>query len=125
MMNTVLSLLTLLLVSISYGQDSSEKIYESALFQINVNGKQAYNCNIDHHTQLTADEMIAIEQNYLEKEGVFKVDFNEQTIDVYFFDPVSYETIEDLANLYFGEFLVSKPKKVHINNRALEVSESE
>ena len=122
------SIATFLILSVSYfsfGQDSPDKIYEHALFEITVNGKEAHTCTIDHHTSLSSDEMVEIEQNYLNKEGVFKVSFNEQTIDVFFFDPVNYEIIQDLAQLYFGEYLVSKPKLLKRSDSGLEVSDSE
>lgn len=124
-MKVSLTTFLLTIASTCIGQGSPEQIYENALFEITTNGREAQVCNIDHHTNLSSDEMITIEENYLKKEGVFKVSFNEQTIDVYFFEPVNYETVEDLANLHFGDFLVSKPKKVHINNLGLVVSESE
>lgn len=105
----------------SFGQDNPAKIYERARYEMAVNGREAWSCRIEQYTPLTSDQMIHIEDTYLMKEGVFKVHFidDNKTVEIFFFDPVNYEIVQDLARMYFSDFIVSKP--IHISMRGGEI----
>lgn len=111
---TILSVLSL--VTSVYSQEDPQKIYERARFEIAVNGHAAYACKIVQNQTLSSDEILDIEKTYLLKEGVFKVHFidDNKTIEVFYFEPVNYEIVVDLAMMFFGDFKVEKPIQVGV-----------
>ncbi len=113
----------------TFGQTNPEQVYEQARYEIVANNKSAHVCKITQKAHLTSDQMIDIEERYLLKEGVFKVNFTDENengiVEVYFFEPVDYGTIEELAGIFFTEFLVSKPLEVDIIKGNLVYSNNE
>lgn len=110
-------IILLILVSFnSYGQQTADQIYESARYEIVKKNKAAFVAKIIQEKKLTTDQMISIEDTYLQKEGVFKVLFSgdDKIIEVYYFAPVDFEIIEDLARMFFNNFTVKKPVKIDI-----------
>jgi len=105
---------------LSYGQNNADVLYEKALFEIRNSNKPAFVSDIQFKSELSELEKIEITNTYLKKEDVFKVEFlSEEKLRLFFFEPVSYEIIEDLARMYFTEFFVTKPIRVEVRNGGL------
>jgi competence protein ComGC len=119
------ALILLLLPFLAFSQTDAEKQYEKAVYEMSQSNRQAYSADIQYKVALSEIEKENIISTYLQKEGVFKVEFtaDNSAIRIYYFEPVMYEIVEDLARLFFFEFLVTKPKMVGLRNGALFVVE--
>jgi hypothetical protein len=106
---------------ISFGQSNSDVLYEKALYEIRTSNKPAFASDIQFKSELSEDVKLDIIDTYLKKEGVFKVEFlSESKLRLYFFSPVSYEIIEDLARMFFVDYYVSKPIKIGLREGGLK-----
>jgi competence protein ComGC len=119
------ALILLLLPFLAFSQTDAEKQYEKAVYEMSQSNRQAYSADIQYKVALSEIEKETIISTYLQKEGVFKVEFtaDNSAIRIYYFEPVMYEIVEDLARLFFFEFLVTKPKMVGLRNGALFLAE--
>jgi len=119
------ALILILFPFLAFSQTDAEKQYEKAVYEMSQSNRQAYTADIQYKVALSDNEKENIISTYLQKEGVFKVEFtaDNSAIRIYYFEPVMYEIVEDLARLFFFEFLVTKPKMVELRDGTLFLTE--